>query len=59
MKLLTSVPWKATLLAPVNPLPLSVTEIPAVPLVGEKLARGGGSQRACQTVTWEVSSYTL
>jgi hypothetical protein len=40
-KLLASVPWKATLLALVNPLPVSVTVVPTAPLLGVKLVRVG------------------
>ena len=48
VKLEQSMPWKATLLALVKPLPLSVTVVPTAPLVGVKLVRvgaGGGYDR--------------
>src|SRR5665647_708258 len=36
LKLVAGVPWKATLLAPLKPLPVKVTEVPTGPEVGVK-----------------------
>jgi hypothetical protein len=57
VKLLASVPLTATLLALVNPLPVSVTLLPTAPLLGVKLVRvgaGGG-----EPPPWPVPSTTL
>src|SRR6185312_15779089 len=59
VKLLASVPLKLTRLAPVKPLPVSVTVLPAALLVGVKLVSVGAGGGVPEPTTLTLSSSLL